>query len=273
MRAERPVTPRARLTAGLLRRPRAPRRAAGFSLIELAVVLVIIGLLVGGSIAAFVAGTEQTRRAQQRRQFEVVRAALYGFAMSHGRLPCPDTSYPPDGEADDDGGSPLECSGQSGALPWVDLGVGSHDAWGQPLRYRVTTDPAQNAEAGDFADGVGAGDPASFAIGDEGDLSIYRSAALTDDVAASVVAVVVSYGKEGERVWAAGGFTCPAAGSAGFSDDEHENCNESEGLAEADRFVDAAYRPEDVDDGFDDMLAWIPYPVLTARMVEAGKLP
>lgn len=242
-------------------RRRSLARNRGFSLIELAVVLVIIGLLVGGGIAALDATTEQTRRSEQRRQFEVVQSALYGFAMSHGRLPCPDTTYPPDGRADpaDPSGS---CNDDEGALPWVDLGVDRRDAWGFPLLYHVD---------GDFADAVTGGAPASFEIGDQGNLNVFSAQSEVGgsaDIAGNAVAMVVSYGPQGGQVWTEGGsdIACPGT-AAGFSADESENCDSDNS------FVDAGYRPPDVDNGFDDMLLWIPYPVLSARMVEARVLP
>ena len=107
-------------------------RVGGFSLIELAVVLVIIGLLLGGAIAAIDATQTQTRRSQQADQLEDVRDALHGYAMVNGHLPCPDdldddTSPDPDGNEDRDPGSD-ECDSNTGALPWKDLGLGRSDA-------------------------------------------------------------------------------------------------------------------------------------------------
>lgn len=245
------------------------RRQTGFSLVELAIVLVILGLLTGGGLVAFEAVSEQTHRSEQRRQLETVRTALYGFAMGSGRLPCPDSKAPagmpwPDGQEDVAGG---ECDSAEGALPWVDLGVGRRDAWGFPLRYRVMS---TTSDEPNFADEAPDGDSATFGIGDEGALEIHTAESAVDsegDVAENVVAVVVSYGSQGGQVWTATGFVCTTSASNGFSADEHEN-------SDCDRhFVDAGYRPQTVDDGFDDMLMWIPYPVLSARMVDAGLLP
>lgn len=239
------------------------RRQAGFSLIELAVVLVIIGLLVGGGIAALDATTEQTRRADQRRQLEHVREALYGFAMSRGRLPCADTDG--DGLENYDGAS-CEAGAVFGGLPWVDLGVGRRSAWGDPLYYAVTTNTSGTIE--DYAD-----DPAptdsTFALDAQANLDIYddppgAGGAL---IAEDVPAVVVSFGPQGSQVWTAGGRVCPGS-AAGFSAAEQENCDDDTS------FVDAGYRtPGDTEGRFDDLLMWLPDPVLKARMVEAGRLP
>jgi len=195
--------------------------------------------------------------------------------MGEGRLPCPDVSDPLDGKGDTDPPSPspgasFECAAEEGALPWSDLGVGRLDAWGQPLRYRVTTDATSYDDPNDFAEAVPAGESVSFGVGAKGDLEISETAGGGDDVAGNVVAVVVSFADQGDQVWINDGATinCPGAGVSGFSAEENENCSGG-----ADSFVQTGYRPPSVDDGFDDMLTWIPYTVLTARMIKAGKLP
>lgn len=233
----------------------APRTQRGFSLIELAVVLVIIGLLVGGGIAAISATTEQTRRSEQKRLFNDVREALYGFAMANGRLPCPDTDA--DGEADgeeDDPGGP--CVQTEGRLPWATLGVGRRDAWGAPMLYRVDGLFAGTASSGSAAFDLNDDPPDELTVSDG-----------NDDIVKDAPAVVVSFGPQGNQVWTSSGFVCPST-AEGFSTDEIENCNDDE------LFMDPGYRTADSpDERFDDMLMWIPSSVLKSRMVQAGKLP
>lgn len=217
--------------------------------------LVIIGLLVGGGIAALSAGTEQARRSRQSEQLRSVQEALYGFAMAEGRLPCADSDHPLDG-AENFAGGACEAGANSGALPWATLGLGRRDAWGSPLRYRVDKD---------YADDPPTSGGSSFALEDGAALEIREHVSGTL-LAGDVPAVVVSYGPQGDQVWTASGFTCP--GAVGFSADEIDNCDNDGD------FVAARYREPQADDGrFDDIVTWLAGPVLKARMVQAGRLP
>lgn len=257
-----------------------PAGQKGFSLIELAVVLVIIGLLVGGGIAALDVTAQQSRRSEQQRQLVEVREALYGFALSEGRLPCPvdlDLGYPPDGAEDpEDPAAGTDCSAEEGALPWRQLGVGRRDAWGNPLLYRVTQDFADGPED---ADGVDSDSGSSFALSSsesdgEGDLTVEDGAGGT--ITSNTPVVVVSFGPQGDQVWTDGAFVCPGSGGAaanGFSDDETENCNWIDDNTDG-TYVAADFRtPDAVAGRFDDMLIWLPTPILKTRMVDVGRLP
>lgn len=239
----------------------ARRYDKGFSLIELAIVLVVIGLLLGGGIVALEVTTERRQRGEQGDQLEAIRDALYGFAISEGRLPCPADIDAPDGEERFNGAGDA-CAATRGALPWVELGMGRRDAWSHRLLYRVN--PA-------FADP--SGEDVVFTLDTQAEYDADDDATIGindldgNRVAKRVVATVVSFGGQGDQVWIDGDFDCPGT-AAGFSTAESTNCDAS-GL-----FVAGGYRSADTADGrFDDLVIWLPEVVLKARMVEAGRLP
>lgn len=246
------------------------RSQRGFSLIELAVVLVIVGLLVGGGIAALNSATQQTRRIEAERQLLHIRDALYGYAMSQGRLPCPDSDYPPDGLENISG---TDCAQDQGALPWVDLGLGRRDPWGTALLYRVERGVAANPDKPNFADPAATTTAPAFDLDAEADMTA-RDADGTN-IVTNTPAIVASFGPQGSQVWADSGFNCIAAGTGGFSADENENCDDDNTFVAAEfRPPDAGSDPTNPGEGrFDDIIVWLPLPVLKSRMVDAGLLP
>ena len=109
-------------------------KQGGFSLVEMAIVLLIVGLLLGGLLAPLSTQMNSGRVKSTQQILQSVSDALIGYAITYGRLPCPDTT-----------GDGLEqtppCptgANSEGNVPWVTLGVGRKDAWGLPLRYRPT---------------------------------------------------------------------------------------------------------------------------------------
>jgi prepilin-type N-terminal cleavage/methylation domain-containing protein len=135
-------------------------RTSGFSLIEIAVVLVIVSILVA-IVASPLASQLETRRTEDtRRQLDMINEALIGFAMANGRLPCASSlanngveslanplAVPADGT----------CGSYNGFLPAVTLGISPQDqngfaidAWGLPqnrIRYSVIDIPMTSTTA------------------------------------------------------------------------------------------------------------------------------
>jgi type II secretory pathway pseudopilin PulG len=107
------------------------KRVAGISLIEIAIVIIIVGFLVKGLIFQLLVRTEQHQMRVTQQSLKEIEEALLGFAVMAQRLPCPDS--------DEDGREDSVCD-EEGDLPWADLGVGQQDAWGNPFRYRVLQD-------------------------------------------------------------------------------------------------------------------------------------
>lgn len=69
----------------------------GFSLVEIAVVLVIISVLLTIVAVPIATQIEQRRTEETLRQLETIKEALLGFAIANGRLPCPATAASNDG--------------------------------------------------------------------------------------------------------------------------------------------------------------------------------
>lgn len=142
------------------RRPAAGRPQRGFTLAELAVVMAILVLLIGGLLMTFSAQTSVREVRDTQRTLELAREALLGFATSNGRLPCPAPAPPAPATApgpfaveifvDPITAPPsrnLQCGivNGEGFLPALTLGIGPTDrygylldAWGNPIRYAVT---------------------------------------------------------------------------------------------------------------------------------------
>jgi len=146
-------------------RPPCNRAQRGFSLIELAVVMVIVAFLLGGVIYTLAAQVDQRNFEETRRRLDQARELLLAFAITNGRLPCPARSAAtaaPVTVAGDEvqttGGVDPDCIGDGvtdyyggtngavtlGLLPARAIGYqqvdGSGfavDAWGNRIRYSV----------------------------------------------------------------------------------------------------------------------------------------
>lgn len=113
----------------------------GFSLVEMAIVLVIVGVLLGGLLPTISSQIEQQRRNETRKHLDEIRDALIGYAIISGHLPCPrntitDPSNSSYGEASATCGTDPTTEGY---LPWKTLGVSETDAWG--IKRSNTSDP------------------------------------------------------------------------------------------------------------------------------------
>ncbi len=97
-----------------------PRRQTGFSLIEIAIVLVIVGLMIGGLVTPLTVQLEQRKVAETQQALNEAKEALTGYALRYGYLPCPAISAM-NGLEDRRG---TRCTGEkrAGFLPWAPPG-------------------------------------------------------------------------------------------------------------------------------------------------------
>jgi prepilin-type N-terminal cleavage/methylation domain-containing protein len=265
---------------------------SGFTLVEIAVVLVLVGLLLGSFIGSITQRIETSQRENAKRQLDDIKTALLGFVSAQGRLPCPTTATG-NGNEQPFGGSTIAipCTRQHGFIPGKTLGIsGTYnrdnllvDVWGNPIRYSVTTNN-NNAFTTRYTA------PAAGGIKDVGmanlfpDLVICESDSGSDNICTAGVRtiitgtpfVILSLGKDG------GDFVTNLAANS----DQGENAGEALVAANAagentaytvgvgNAFVSKSYSSLDSAAGlFDDLIVWESQYIIYSRMMEAGQLP
>jgi prepilin-type N-terminal cleavage/methylation domain-containing protein len=218
---------------------------AGFSLIELSIVLIVFGLLASGTVGSL---SGQRRLADERRaqrQLDETLEALYGFAITNGRLPCPAEATL---ASSDEAAGREACPLEHGVLPWRTLGVTELDPWGQRLSYYANST---------FSASVPSGARAAFTLESKGGASVHITLDSGAALANELPAVIVSHGANGRL-----GHRSNGSKLAGGSADEAENANH-----------DSIFVSHLADADYDDLVCWLPPAILATRMLAAGRLP
>jgi prepilin-type N-terminal cleavage/methylation domain-containing protein len=225
----------------------------GFTLIELAIVLFVITLLLGGMLTPLGQQIAERQTGETRHAMDSARTALVGYALRHrehnetGNLPCPDMRAPgPTGVANDgqeDRHGDGRCVVLAGNLPWLTLGLAESDAWGNRLGYAVAPDWAKRQVS-----------PPEL-------LQVCRDTRC--DTPLSAAAVLISHGRNGFGATnAAGGVNLAPANA-----DELENINGDK------RFIMHPPRAADRAGGeFDDLVLPLSQDWLWGRLCDPASL-
>lgn len=227
-----------------------PLRNGGFTLVEMAIVLVIVGLLVSAFLAPLSAQRDLKDYNDTKLRLEQIREALYGYAIINGSLPCPTTTANPADPINYGHEDPVcPLTNAAGVLPWKDLGVKEIDSWG--IQRNILADPwigywiyrvdPNFANTFSLITKTEASNPSPGA-----NINIVKSDGTSLTIAAErAVAVVCSTGKN--RI-------------ANGQNATFETAN-------------PIYQDDFQTSTFDDMCIWITRPSLFNRMVMAGRLP
>lgn len=133
----------------LARSQSAPSSSHGFTLVEIAVVLLVLALLLG-ILATFSGGlVAQQRREITRQRLQGVDTALALFVAQYKRLPCPAdgalASSASSAGSETAYSSTTGCANNQvrGVVPWRAIGLAEQDitdGWGNRFTYRVASD-------------------------------------------------------------------------------------------------------------------------------------
>ena len=249
-------------------------RQLGFSLIELAIVLLIVTLLLGGLLVPLTAQIDQQRTKETQKTLAELKEALIGFAIVNGRLPCPATPNSSTGLESYSGtvGASACTNPFNGLVPAATLGVSPVnnkglllDGWNNPIRYAVSdANIGTSTNALTTSNGMKtatisslAGAKLLYICSSSSGITLATCGSPTPPtikLTDNAPALVYSLGKNGNT-----GVIGP-----------DENANTDGNLV----FVSHEQSPDGAsNEGFDDIANWLSSSILINRMVAAGQLP
>ena len=229
----------------------------GFTLVEIAIVLIIVGFLVAAFLAPLTAQIDQKNNSETIRLMDDSKEALMGYAVSNKHLPCPDKTSGANNGPNDNPNDGLEdfdaltgnCIVYDGNLPWATLSLPNTDSWQQPLIYHVTVSFAQRAPLN------------TFGLGTLGNLKVCDIANCSGiTYATTAVAVLVSRGKNRG--------ICSTLPSPPACKDERANDDGNNIFVSHVPTASGSANGE-----YDDLTTWVSSNVLLNRMVTSGQLP
>ncbi len=255
------------------------RMQRGFTLVEIAIVLLIVAILLGYSVALFPVQQELKQYRSVETEMDTIIEQLVAFAQVNGRLPCPDTSTDNvapansiDGNEDRIGLN--DCEAFFGFLPGRTLGINGKynaagtliDPWGSGYGYAISdidtgagTDRILVTANGIRAQGIANVQPDLFICDDSNALGVDTdctavSGAEVLGTNGEVAAVIISLGKD---------FDIPATSNiqAENLDDFNDGSN------------DKVYIFSSRRDDYDDLVKWVSTNLLISKMIEADQLP
>jgi len=227
------------------------KKNTGFTLIEVAIVLLVVSFALGSILIPLSSTLEQKSINKAITQVSELKQAIINFVITNGYLPCPDTNL--DGQEDRAGGG--NCNNVFGTIPYATLkSPHDFDPWGQPFIYRVT------AVFADTTNGTACGTAStniSIALcsGVDADINVQGwnlASSTATQLATGVPAIVLSTGK---------------SLGVSLSALESENTNNDNVFNKADYGGANSSMP------FNDIVAWISANELIGELVRSQQLP
>lgn len=255
------------------------RASRGFTLTDCSAAIFVSALLFGAIVTPLQTQVEARRIEQTEQLLERAHLALLGYAAAHGYFPCPANDASAGKEAAGTDHTTGTCPSYHGFLPAATLGFQAPeaqgfatDAWRRTenrLRYAVTNQtvgPVTNTNAFTRTNGMRVAGISSLS---DTALSLFhvceKNAGVRPGVNCGMALTLVS--TTPVVVWSVGSN----AVTGGTSADEAQNPNPNGGSA--DRIFVNRTRTNVAGNEFDDIVTWLPMPIVISRMVAAGRLP
>ena len=218
------------------------RTSAGFTLVEMAMVMAIMGLVLAGGVNLLSGHVDAGREKLTATRLQAIEEALVAYFVWHDRLPCPadgsltsaDLEYGRSQPEDSDVCDDTSVTPAESVIPWRTLGLQeseSIDGWDRRITYHVSTELTTS----------GTSDDGSIIVRD-GDDSVTGTAELTDIAAF----VLISHGENGYGAWTRFGNQI---------DDTDSSTDELLNIGGAQPFADRRLAGV-LDEDFDDMVLW-----------------
>jgi prepilin-type N-terminal cleavage/methylation domain-containing protein len=177
----------------------------GFSLVEISLVVLIIGILSVGGFNIFKLKREQALYGASVEKLVQLKKSIISYSLFNGHMPCPDIDG--DGLEDRTGDA---CAGTAGVAPYLDLDLSLSDAkdsWSNLIIYSINNEAnstfvSDSSKSASYFDGISsAGDksltfklstPPTMLDSGTGNLQVLNSTA-GDIWADNPIAVLVAY--------------------------------------------------------------------------------
>ena len=273
----------------------------GFTLIEIAIVLLIVSILIGYTVALAPKQQEVKQYKQAKQEMKHITDALYSFAQVNGYLPCPalddavNTSNGFEcrnnlGVCDSVNAVVDSCGTWFGFVPAKTLGIDGKfteapvaglyagsglllDPWGEPYRYQVSDSDCEEVGGAlntcTAADGDGNAD---FVLSNEMDLVLMPD--LTPDLAVCAIDPTAgAAGVDADCTNAASRIinNSPAViSSRGKRNNAETSWSELENLDNS--VNDRVFVSSSFSDNYDDLVRWISPNILYSKMIESGQM-
>lgn len=221
------------------------RRQSGFSLIELAVVLLILTILLSLGIGAISSVYASRQYGKTAENVDSLRTALGNYLRKNGHLPCPDVDFnAPDGTGEDDrataNNATTTCTQPFGTVPYLALGLDRDvalDGWDNFFTYMVSnTDDGVPGRNRDWTR------TNQFFVGNDGGLTDLGPSGIINAVVA-----ILSHGPNGSGAWTTKG-TQNVLPDAATRPDELDNTNNDGDFVDRQPTGDAAAIGGPIDD-------------------------